>query len=61
MNPKVYLSTSEGTFRVISQGLPISPNKPTAAEALHVAKLYNLKVADVMWNGDRGEFVPLGQ
>lgn len=57
--PKVYLSTSEGKFRVISQGLPISVDKRTAAEALAAAEQFKLKVSDRMWDGDAGQWRPL--
>lgn len=53
-DPKVYLSSSEGKFRVIQGGVPISADKRTAAEALAVAEHFRLKVSDKMWDGDAG-------
>ena len=55
-DPKVYLSFSEGTYRVIHQGVPISANKPTAREALQVAEHFKLKVSDRVWLGDSGQW-----
>jgi len=57
--PKVYLSASDGKYRVISQGIPISPDKRTAAEALEAATRFKLRVADQMWDGDAGAWRPL--
>lgn len=58
--PKVYLSASEGKYRVIVQGMPVSADKPTKAEALAAAA--SLKVtglSDQMWDGDKGEWCTL--
>jgi hypothetical protein len=58
-DPQVYLSFSEGKYRVIRQGMPISADKDTSEEALQVAKQFGLKVSGNMWNGDIGQWVPL--
>lgn len=64
-DPEVYLSRSatplhpEGQYRVIQGGVPISPDKATAEEALAVARHYKLKVSDRMWDGDVGQWIPL--
>lgn len=56
-DPLVYLSSSEGKFRVIEGGMPISADKPTAAEALAAAAYFGLKVsAELYWDGDAGEW-----
>lgn len=55
-DPKVYLSASEGKYRVIQGGVPISADKRTAAEALAVADHFRLKVSDKMWDGDAGRW-----
>jgi hypothetical protein len=57
--PPAYLSTSEGRWRVISQGLPVGSDKATAAEAMRFAEKYRMKIAPVSWNGDRGEWVDM--
>ena len=56
-DPPVYLSVSEGRFRVIERGMPISADKKTAAEALAVAAQFGLKVSDQIWDGDKGRWV----
>ena len=58
-DPDVYLSFSEGKYRVIDHGVPISADKATSDEALAVAKHYNLAVSNMMWNGDIGQWAPL--
>lgn len=55
-DPKVYLSHSEGRYRVISQGVPISADKKTAAEALAVAHQFGLKVSEKVWEGDHARW-----
>lgn len=57
--PKVYLSTSNGQFRVINQGMPISKDMATAQDAMQVARAFRLDVAQDAWNGDTGEFMPI--
>lgn len=55
-DPTIYLSTSGGKFRVISQGLPVTIDKPSAKEALTSAARCSARcfVADGMtvWDGD---------
>ena len=58
-DPSVYLSASEGRYRVIQQGMPISRDMATPEEALSAASRFRLTVADRAWDGDRGEWVPL--
>lgn len=57
--PPAYLSTSEGFWRVISQGLPICADKKTPAEALTAAEHLKVKIAPAAWNGDRAQWVSL--
>ena len=57
--PKNYLSASDGTFRIISQGMPLCSNKSTVREALAVAEQFKIKLSAWAWNGDCGEFIPL--
>jgi len=58
-DPEVYLSFSEGRYRVIQHGVPISADKATAEEALQVARQFGLTVSNKMWNGDIGQWAPL--
>jgi len=58
-NPSINLSASEGRYRVIQQGMPISRDMTSPQEALGVASHFRLTVADRAWDGDRGEWVPL--
>ncbi len=46
-------------FRVINHGVPISPDKKTASEALATARQFNMKVSEHAWDGDKGEWVSL--
>ena len=56
--PKTYLSTSEGTWRVIHQGLPLCANT-TYENAAIVAERYGYKPSEMaVWNGDYGKFCP---
>lgn len=57
--PNKYLSYSEGRYRVIYQGLPVSNDKATSREALRAAASVYVLVdqAEPVWNGDRGEWV----
>lgn len=56
-DPTTYLSVSEGRYRVIHRGTPISADKKTPEEALAVADQFRLKVSDRIWDGDAGEWV----
>ncbi len=64
-DPTTYLSMSEGKFRVINQGLPVTTDKPTASEALTAAARCAARcfVADGMtvWDGDRGGWRDLSE
>ncbi len=53
---KVYLSMSEGRYRVIQGGMSISADMHTAGEALAVAKRFGLPVSVSMWDGDAGKW-----
>ncbi len=55
-DPAVYLSVSEGRYRIIQGGMPIHSDTASAAEALAIATRYKLKVADRYWDGDAGEW-----
>ncbi len=58
--PKVYLSASEGRYRVIVQGVPVSSDRPTMVEALAAAASLGVKgLSDFMWDGDAGTWRPL--
>ena len=55
--PRTYLSTDGGKYRVIHNGMPLSKDG-TKAEALAAAKLHLLLPdGSFMWDGDKGEFV----
>lgn len=56
-SPATYLSIGDGKYRVIHQGLPICKDQDTLPQALAAAKQFRLTVADVAWNGTRGEWV----
>lgn len=56
---KAYLSVSEGKYRVICQGVPISADKDTAAAALAVAKQFRIKLSERMWDGDASVWIML--
>ena len=59
-DPTNYLSTADGKWRVITQGQPVTVDKPTASEALTSAARCSARcfVADGMtvWNGNTGEW-----
>jgi hypothetical protein len=54
-----YLSFSEGTYRVIVDGLPICNDKDTLREALRAANSMQVVLHSLAWSGDKGEWVPL--
>ena len=54
--PSVYLSKSAGKYRVISQGMPVSADQGSAAEALKIAARFRLDVSPLLWDGDAGQF-----
>lgn len=58
-DPSIYLSASEGRFRIISQGVPVAPDRLTEREALDDARRFKVKVADRFWDGDSGTWKPL--
>lgn len=59
-DPKVYLSSSEGRFRVMLQGMPVSTDRDTKEEAIEVAERLGVKgLSDRMWDGDKGVWAPL--
>ena len=57
--PKAYLSFSNGKYRIINQGLPVNADCGFKHDAISFAVRIKLKLADVAWNGDRGEWVHL--
>lgn len=57
IQPRTYLSQSEGKWRVVHNGLPLCADKDSAAECLPVAKQFNLTLDDLYWNGDLGQFL----
>lgn len=56
--PSQYLSTSEGNWRVIYQGMPICADVPSQDQAMAAARQAKLKI-DMCWYGDEGVFRPL--
>ena len=53
------LSTSEGRWRVLVDGVPICADKNAPAAALAAARQMRVKLLPTAWNGDRGEWVEL--
>ena len=51
-----YLSTNNGQWRVIVQGMPICADKATRKEAEQSAVQLRVCVTGV-WDGDAGEFI----
>jgi hypothetical protein len=58
-NPKVYLSTTDGKWTVISGGSPLCA-PTTLARARAVAKQYRLPESLPIWDGDAGKFMTCG-
>lgn len=56
--PKCYLSTSEGLWRVINQGMPICKDMPSREQALAAAKQVGV-TPTALWDGDEGAFKSL--
>lgn len=58
LTPEHYMSTSNGVWRVICQGMPLCAD--TSRElAEKVARHYGYTPETMaIWNGDRGEFIP---
>lgn len=55
-DPRVYLSTSEGRWRVISQGVPLcADTDEVTARALAARFKWDISHGRV-WNGDKGEW-----
>lgn len=55
--PTSYLSTSEGSWRVIHQGLPLCRDG-TEPEARACAKRFNVDISHrLIWDGDLGRFI----
>jgi hypothetical protein len=53
-----YISTSEGMWRVIHQGLPLCQDFPDRASPDRVAKQYQLDLSHgFRWDGDIGDWV----
>ena len=53
------LSTSEGRWRVLVDGMPICADKGAPAEALAAARQMRVELLPTAWNGDRGVWVEL--
>jgi len=58
IEPKTYLSTSRGLWRLIDQGLTCCKDG-TLAEAERCAAFYKLTPAPDYWDGEAGQFKPL--
>jgi hypothetical protein len=60
LTPRTYLSTSDGRWRVIDQGMPLCRDVPDRADAVRAAKQSRIKDAELLpvWNGDKGEWIP---
>lgn len=56
--PKCYLSTSEGHWRVINQGMPVCKDMPSREQALAAAKQVAV-TPTALWDGDEGAFKSL--
>ena len=56
--PKFYLSTSGGKWRVIYSGLPLCADCDRETAESVASKFTKEKLADFVWNGDIGDFVP---
>ena len=54
-SPTCYLSTSDGMWRVIVQGLPICADTPMRERAEACARQFNV-TPTAIWNGDTGKF-----
>jgi hypothetical protein len=55
--PDCYMSFSNGAYRVIHKGMPISDGKKTMVEAAAVAMQFKLTMSSISWNGDMGLWV----
>lgn len=58
-DPSIYLSKSEGRYRIISHSVPVGRDELTASDALSIAKGYKLQLDERAWDGDIGQWVPL--
>lgn len=59
--PRIYLSVSDGGYRVINQGLPVSADKTNKTEALEAAVAAGIKITDIdsmAWIGNQGVWLP---
>jgi hypothetical protein len=55
--PRDYLSTSEGRWRAISQGVPVCADTPDRDRAVTCARQFKLNIAHgLVWNGDKGSW-----
>lgn len=57
MNHKTHLSFSENGWILIHQGSPLCDYKKTLGEVMQAAAYYKIKLPEVTWNGDRGDWV----
>ena len=56
-NPPAYLMTTAGQWRVIVQGIPLTADKPSQANARAAAERLGAVIAPVAWNADRQQWV----
>jgi hypothetical protein len=56
--PRLYLSTSNGKWRAIYRESPLCADCDRATAESVARKCQKEELADVVWNGDIGEFVP---
>ena len=54
---KTHLSYSKNGWSLIHQGSPLCDYKKTMGEVMQVVAHYKIKLPEVTWNGDRGEWV----
>jgi len=57
-DPRDYLSTSEGKWRAISQGVPVCADTSDRDRAVVCARQFKLNLSHgLVWNGDKGAWV----
>ena len=54
---KTHLSYSKNGWSLIHQCSPLCDYKKTMGEVMQVVAHYKIKLPEVTWNGDRGEWV----
>jgi hypothetical protein len=59
-DPRDYLSTSDGKWRAISQGMPVCADTPDRERATKCAIQHKLNISHgLVWNGDKGAWEKL--